>query len=269
MDLITVRDIRAARTRDDVVFADGERPLGGGTWLFSEPQAGLTGLVDLTTLGWEPVVVTPDALEIAATCTLAELSRLPAHEGWAAHPLFWQCVTSLLGSFKVWNTATVGGNICLALPAGPMTSLAASLDATAVIWMRDGGERRVPVAGFVTGVRATVLAPGEVLRSIVLPRASLESRTAFRRIALSPLGRTGTLVIARADPGGEVVVTVTGGTMRPAQLRFDEVPSARSLESAVLAIDDWYDDAHGSPDWRRAMSALFAEQTRAELGGAA
>ena len=51
-----------------------------------------------------------------------ELSRLPAQDGWAAYPLIWQCVNSLLGSFKVWNVATVAGNICMALPAGPMTS---------------------------------------------------------------------------------------------------------------------------------------------------
>ncbi len=48
MDLISVRETRVPRTRDELVFAPGERPLGGGTWLFSEPQPGLTGLVDLT-----------------------------------------------------------------------------------------------------------------------------------------------------------------------------------------------------------------------------
>ena len=91
------------------------------------------------------------------------------------------------------------------------------------------------------------------------------SRTGFRRIALSPLGRTGTLVIGRADPSGEVVFTVTGGTTRPRVLRFDEPPSAAALADAVDSIDDWYDDAHGKPDWRRAMSLKFAEEIRGEL----
>ncbi len=267
MDLITVRAIRSAHTRADLVFGAGEAPLGGGTWLFSEEQH-LTGLVDLTTLGWAPLAVTDAGLEIAATCTLAELSRLAARPGWSAHPLIWQCVTALLGSFKIWNVATVGGNICLALPAGPMTSLAAALDASALIWTADGGERRMPVADLVTGVQQTALAPGEILRSITVPRAALEARAAFRRIALSPLGRTGTMVIARLDASGEAVVTVTGGTTRPRQLRFDDVPNKVALESAVLAIDDWYDDAHGAPDWRRAMSVLLAEQARMDIGGA-
>jgi CO/xanthine dehydrogenase FAD-binding subunit len=274
MDLIDVREIRVPTTRDGLLLAPGERPLGGGTWLFSEPQPGLTGLVDLTALGWEPIRRTAAGLEIAATCTIAELAALtPAHTreprpGQAADALFWQCATSLLASFKIWSVATVGGNIALALPAGAMTSLAAALDAVAVIWTAHGGERRTPVAELVTGVRSTGLAHGEVLRSLEIPASSLAARTGFRRIALSPLGRAGAVVVGRVDPSGETVITVSGGTTRPRQLRFDELPGERALAEAVDAIDDWYSDAHGTPDWRRAMSLLFAEQLRVELGGA-
>jgi hypothetical protein len=262
MDLITVERIRVPLTRDDLSFAPGELPLGGGTWLFSEAQPGVTGFVDLTGFDWLPVEETEAALTISATCTIAELARLP-HTS-----LFWQCANSLLASFKIWNIATVGGNICVALPAGPMTSLAAALDATAVIWTADGtNERRMPVADFVTGVRQNALEPGEILRAIEFPRETLSSRTGFRRIALSPLGRTGTLVIARQDAGGSFTVTVTGGTTHPHQLRFDGLPSAAALADAVDGIDDWYDDPHGAPDWRHGMSRLFAEQLRVEFGG--
>jgi CO/xanthine dehydrogenase FAD-binding subunit len=265
MDLITVRDIRVAATRDDLVFAPGELPLGGGTWLFSEEQPGLTGLVDLTALGWQPITETPTHLVVAATCTIAELERIPAREEWPAHPLFSQTANSLLASFKIWNVATVGGNICTSLPAGPMIALAAATDATAVVWGAGATERRLPVERLVTGVQQNGLAPGEVLRAIEIPRSSLEARTGFRRIALSPLGRTGTLVIARVDASGEAVFTVTGGTTRPRVLRFDEPPTARALADAVDTIDDWYADPHGAADWRRAMSLRFAEQLRKEL----
>ena len=258
MDLIEVRDVRVARTRADVVFAPGERAMGGGTWLYSEPQPGLTGIVDLTGMGWEPIVRTADNITVAATCTIAMLRELPDSE------LFLQCADSLLASWKIQQTATVGGNIALALPAGPMTSLAASLDGVALIWTSGGDERRVPVVDFVTGVVQTVLGPGEVLRAIELPTASLH-HTAFRRISRSSMGRTGTLVIGRMDASGETVFTVTGGTTRPRQLRFGEAPSPAAVASGVDSIDDWYDDPHGSPDWRRAMSLRFAEQIRKEL----
>ena len=263
MDLITVRETRVARTRDDVSFAPGEQPLGGGTWLFSEEQPGLTGLVDLTALGWQPVVETDAGLSIAATCTIAELARIPARDGWLAHPLFDQTANSLLASFKIWNVATVGGNIATSLPAGPMISLASALDGVAVIYTADGGERRLPVSEFVTASRVNDLAHGEVLRSIEFPRATLAARHGFRRISLSPLGRTGTLVTAVV--GAEAVFTVTGGTTRPHVLRFDELPSRAALLGALNGIDDWYDDAHGSPDWREAMSRRFALELLDEL----
>ncbi|PRY69104.1 CO/xanthine dehydrogenase FAD-binding subunit [Glaciihabitans tibetensis] len=268
MDLIDVREIRVPTTRNEVRFAPGEIPLGGGTWLFSEPQPGVFGLVDLTALGWEPITITDDALIVSATCTIAELLRLPAQEGWVAQPLFAQCVNSLLASFKIWNVATVGGNICTSLPAGALISLAASLDATAVIWYAGpSGERRMPVSQFVLASRTNELAPGEVLRSIEFPLDHLRSRTGFRRIALNELGRTGTLVIARLDETGEVVFTITGGTTRPRQLRFDALPSATQLAAAVGSITEWFTDAHGSADWRAGQSARFAEELRIELGG--
>jgi len=265
MDLITVRETRVARTRDDIRFAPGERPLGGGTWLFSEEQPGLTGLLDLTALGWQPVVETAESLSIAATCTIADLARIPERAAWRAHPLFAQTANSLLASFKIWNVATVGGNVCTSLPAGPMTSLGSALDATALIWAADGTDRRVRVADFVTGDRENVLAHGEVLRAIEIPKSSLEARTGFRRIALSPLGRTGTLVIVRVDADGEAVFTVSGGTTRPRVLRFDGLPTASALADAVGSIAEWFTDAHGAADWRRAMSILFAEELREEL----
>ena len=265
MDLITVRDIRVARSRGDIVLAPGEQPLGGGTWLFSEEQPGLSGLVDLTALGWQPLSLSDEGLSIAATCTIAELARIPEHEGWRAHPLFSQTANSLLASFKIWNVATVGGNICTSLPAGPMISLGAATDATALVWSPDGTDRRLRVADLVTGSRENLLQHGEVLRAIEIPRSSLEARTAFRRIALSPLGRTGTLLIARVDASGEAVFTVTGGTTRPRVLRFDELPAAATLRQAVEGITEWFTDAHGAADWRRAMSVLLAEEVREEL----
>lgn len=263
MDLITVREIRSPRTRDELVFGAGEKPLGGGTWLYSEPQAGLDALLDLTAMGWPSIDETDAGITIAATATIRELADLRSRE-WACAPLFWQAANSLLASFKIWNVATVGGNICTSLPAGPMISLAATLDATAVIWSRSS-ERRMPVASFVTGVRSNELGHDEVLRAIEIPRHALDARTGFRRIALSPLGRTGALVMARVDASGETVFTVTGGTTHPWVIRENSMPTVAALSRRLDEVDDWYDDAHGSPDWREAMSRAFCAELVEEL----
>ena len=81
---------------------------------------------------------------------------------WTAAPLFNQCCRSFLASFKIWNTATVGGNICMALPAGPMISLTAALDGVCTIWTPDGGERRVAVIGFCAGAAAQCAGAGRI-----------------------------------------------------------------------------------------------------------
>jgi CO/xanthine dehydrogenase FAD-binding subunit len=266
VDLNTITAIIPARSRADLaVLRPGVAPLAGGSWLFSEVQDHLTGLVDLMSLEWPSLTVTAEGLEVASTCTLAELAALPDDAGWPAHPLLYQCCTALLGSFKVWNVATVGGNICASLPAGPMTSLFSSLDAEALVWRADGADERVPVAQFVTGNGENVLGPGDVLRSLHVPLTSLESRTAYRKIALSPIGRSGAVIVGRLARDGSFVLTVSGATVRPEQLRFDEVPTVGELEAAVSSLRSWFTDPHGAADWRRAVSAALALEVRAEL----
>ena len=254
--------MRVATTRNDLALAPGEALLGGGTWLFSEPQPGVRGLVDLTTMGWDAVTPLPHGgVSVAATCTLAQLRDSAEQFGTAAH-LVPELVDALLGSWKIHRVATVGGNICLALPAGPMTSLAVGLGATAVVWTPDGGQRELPVADLVTGVRETSLAPDEVLRSVEFPPPPAGAD--FRRVSLAPLGRSAALLVARTDGDGGFSLTVTASTPSPRVFTFPGTPTAEALARAVDTITDWYDDPHGAADWRRAMTLRFADELRAE-----
>ena len=266
MDLSTVTRIIPARTRSDLIaLGPTVVPLAGGSELFADPRAHLRALVDLQTLGWPALTITEDGLEIAATCTLAELSRLPMQAGWAAHPLFYQCCTALFGSFKVWNVATVGGNLATSLPAGPMITLAVALDAELLVWRGDGSDEVVPARQFVTGNMTNALAANDVLRSIRVPLTSLQATTAYRKIALSPLGRSGAVLAGRVDADGDFVLTVTAATLRPVQLRYSALPTAHVLARDINTIDCWFTDAHGAADWRRAMGLLLGEEIRAEL----
>lgn len=268
MDLNTVTAMRRPTARAELAGAPGPGValLAGGTFLFSQQQPDLHTLVDLTGLGWPALSVTPAGLVIAATCTLAELAGFEPPTAWSACSLVRRCCTALAGSFKVWHSATVGGNICLALPAGPMISLAAALDGVAVIWTPDGGQRRLPVAELVIGDRRTALKAGEVLRSVQLPVSTLVSRVAFRRASLAVQGRSGAVLIGRRDPDGRFVLTVTASTDRPVRLSFPGPPAAGRLRSALEdGVAAWFDDPHGAPDWRRAVTLLLAEEIRAEL----
>lgn len=134
MDLNLVGAVAMPRHRAELgAWQPGDAWLAGGTWLFSEPQPTLRRLVDLSGLGWPPLSVGDTSVEIAATCSIAQLNAAAQSAAWQAASLFGQCCQALLGSFKIWNMATVGGNICMALPAGPMTALAVALDAIGTI----------------------------------------------------------------------------------------------------------------------------------------
>ena len=277
MDLNTITDVVTPGGRADLPsWQAGDAWLGGGTWLYSEPQPALRRMVDLTALAWEPIVRTRTAdksgIEIAATCTIAELFEFASHSDWPAARLITSCCRSLLGSFKIWNMATVGGNICMALPAGPMISLATALDGVATIWTADGATRACRIADFVIGPRETVLQAGELLRAITVDGAALRRRYVFRRISLNPLGRSGALLIGTCDPAtGGFTLTVTASTRRPVQISFAQIPDDNTLRTKLAeAIPDqlYYDDVHGAPEWRRHVTHHFAQEIRRELAEA-
>jgi CO/xanthine dehydrogenase FAD-binding subunit len=272
MDLNTITEVAKPRNRNEMsAWGSGDAWLAGGTWLFSEPQPALSRLIDLAGLAWPPTTISPDGLEIAATCTIAALDALALPPEWAAAPLVGQCCRAFLASFKIRNMATVGGNICMALPAGPMISLTAALDGLCIIWTPDGGERRVAVTDFVLGPQRNVLRPGELLRAISLPAAALMQRTAFCKISLSPLGRSAALLIGTLTRDNGFALTVTASTPRPVRLTFPALPSRAGLRQRIeetIAESQYFDDAHGAPAWRRHMTLHLAEEIRRELAGA-
>lgn len=272
MDLNSIREVARPRRRAELpAWKDGDAWLAGGTWLFSEPQTAVNRLIDILDLGWPALETGRHGLRIAATCKIAELDAMTFSEKWAAAPLFHQCCRAFLASFKIWNAATVGGNLCMALPAGPMISLLAALGGICTIWTPDGAERRVPVVDFVLGPQHNALKVGELLRHVDLPLSALRRRTAFRRISLSPLGRSAALLIGTLSPErGDFSLTVTAATPRPCRLGFSNLPRSTVLREALEeAIPEalYHNDVHGSPAWRRHMTLLFAEEIRSELAG--
>jgi CO/xanthine dehydrogenase FAD-binding subunit len=270
MDLNTISEVAHPKGRDELpVWTAGDAWLAGGTWLFSEPQVHLRRLIDLTDLKWPDLTIHDGGLSIAATCTVAQLDALACPPDWIAAPLISQCCRAFLASFKIWKTATVGGNLCMSLPAGPMISLAAALEGVCTIWQADGNERQVAVADFVTGDGRNVLQRGDLLRQIDIPVSALRRRSAFRQISLTPIGRSAALLIGAIDSEG-FSLTVTASTKRPARLTFAVTPDAAELLRAInqnIADDLYHDDVHGKPDWRKHMTLRLAEEIRRELAG--
>lgn len=272
MDMNTISAM--VTSTDPNEFRDGDAWLAGGTVLFSYGSQSLTRLLDITAAGWQPVTITEAGIEFAATCTIAQLYALTQDPGipteWTAANLFRPACDSFVASFKIWNLSTMGGNIATSLPAGPIISLCSALDAHLLILCPGGSQRHQPVAEFINGEAKNSLAPGELIRSIFIPAHALTARTAFRRLSLTNLGRTSVMVIGRVDSDGLFTLTVSGSTPRPYQFRFPagDYPSPASLVQCLeegLSPEDYHDDIHGRPAWRRAMTLRLSVEILNEL----
>lgn len=271
MDLNTVVDVvRRPPDRPGAAWHTGDAWLAGGTWLFSEPQPAVRRLVDLTALGWPSLVPGSEGLEVGATCTIRELYEFGPPDDCTAGGLLRTSCEALLASFKVWNASTVGGNICMSLPAGSMITMTVALEATYRLWSADGTERTVPARDFVIGNHENVLRPGEILRSVDIPIQALRKRSAYRRFALTKLGRSTIFMVGTQTPAtNDLTLTVTAATTHPIVLQFGTVPDAETLQDHIdaIATETWFADANGTPDHRRHLAKHYAEEIRIDLGG--
>jgi xanthine dehydrogenase molybdopterin binding subunit/xanthine dehydrogenase small subunit len=107
---------------------------------------------------------TPEAWHIGAAMTLTTVLEKLGGEYPALENLLWW-----FGSRQIRNRATFGGNLCTASPIGDSAPVLLASDAQLVLASANG-ERTVPIAEFFTSYRKTLLKPGEVLKTIVLPR---------------------------------------------------------------------------------------------------
>ena len=107
---------------------------------------------------------TPNAWHIGAAVTLTTVLEKLGGEYPALENLLWW-----FGSRQIRNRATLGGNLVTASPIGDSAPVLLTSDAQLVLASANG-ERTVPIADFFTAYRKTLLKPGEVLKTIVLPR---------------------------------------------------------------------------------------------------
>jgi xanthine dehydrogenase molybdopterin binding subunit/xanthine dehydrogenase small subunit len=137
------------------------------------------------------ITFTDGEWRIGAAATLTQIEEKMADEFPALGDML-----RVFGSRQIRNRATLGGNLATASPIGDSAPVLLALDASVVLVSspaRGGGpdattaparlvERTLPLDQFFVSYRKTVLQPGEVLRTIIVPR---------------PVSRSG----AAADPG--------------------------------------------------------------------
>jgi xanthine dehydrogenase molybdopterin binding subunit/xanthine dehydrogenase small subunit len=116
---------------------------------------------------------------IGAATTLTKLDDLLGAE----FPVIREML-SIFGSRQIRNRATLGGNLVTASPIGDSPPVLLALDANVAI-ASAAGERVLPIDEFFVAYRKTALQPGEILKSIIIPRPQpgIESRRRFYKVS--------------------------------------------------------------------------------------
>ena len=124
----------------------------------------------------------------------------------------------MLASYQIRNRATVVGNICNASPGADLAAPLLLFDTNVHIANRQG-ERMIRCCEFFTGVKKTVLQPGDIVTGISLPDVYAGDRSIFlkqARLKGHDLGIVG--VAARLTAAKELRLAMTAVAPTPIRL---------------------------------------------------
>lgn len=241
-------------------------PVAGGTdwtiarranvWLWDNPVLDLSGLDELKSIEQKENQTVVGAL---VTMTELELSPLVQERHRAL-----SMAAGSVGSEQIRNSATVGGNVANASPAGDTPPALASLDAVVRLSSTEG-TREMAILDFFTGRSASARKPHELVTALVLPVAS------DRISSFAKVGSRRELTISRLNLAASVRVAgdsfveprVCMGTLGMAARRSlgaEEALCAGSLEAFTtalqLAIDEAISGRSTAPYKKSAVRAL-------------
>ncbi len=230
---------------------DDGKPIAGGTSLMLFLKEGMyeprcliriDGLSELQ--GIEPR--TDGALRIGALETLSTLERsaaLRAHAPMAADAI------GEVANIRIRNVATLGGNLCHADPhCDPAPALICLNAQVCVAGLQ--GERALPLEDFFVDYYQTVLAPGELVKEIVIPPAPPTWRTAYQRF--TPLSAEDWPCV-----GVAVALEQRNGAVSALHVMLSAV---NSVPTRVTGIDEIVGGEELSAERMDEVGALAAEQ---------
>jgi carbon-monoxide dehydrogenase medium subunit len=211
-----------------------------------------------TDISWGQV----DGLSIGPAVTINDLLR--NHAVRQHFPVLGACAHEL-ASHQVRNRATVAGNVVNASPCSDMAPALLCLDAQAVLQSLSC-ERTVSFGEFFTGVKKTILKPGEFLARIIIPAASAGARGRYlklKRIAGHDLGIVGVLMVRKGDR-----LRFGVSSAAPTPVLVDTVNTSDQPDTAmakVLAAVSPISDVRGSKEYREHIIGVYVRRLLQEV----
>ena len=175
-----------------------------------------------------------------------------------------------IGAIQLQNTATLGGNLGNASPAGDSLPPLYALDAV-VVTRSKAGEREIPIEQFFVSYRTTALKPDELIAEVHFKPLSKQDRGAYRKLGLreaNAISIVDVAVVLRGRKDNEayaearVALGAVAPTIRRARaceqaLTRGPVTQATLKDAAALAANDAVpiDDIRGSAQYRKSVLA--------------
>ncbi len=224
----------------------GSLVLAGGTDLMPQSRAGRVRaagtLLNIRRIqGLDAITLDTGALVLGSLATIGQLQVHPLVREHA--PILCEAADHF-ASQQIRNSATLGGNLCNASPAGDMLPALLALDARLELASlgQNGAvvTRRVAIDGFFTGPGRTQRQPNELLTAVHVPLAASGQLSRFYKAGTRPALDISTIAIAFAaqrDSAGRLHgVRLALGAVAPTPLRArraEALLEGKALDAAL------------------------------------
>ena len=254
---------------------EGARPVAGGTDLFIHMRAGIASpkhLVDLTGLGLSYVRKERGVVKIGATTTFEELLESDIIR--RDLPCLMESAREV-GAVQTRNLATIGGNLCSAVPSADSAPPLLVYDAQVRI-VGQNGNRVVALEQFFAGPKKSILKADEILVEIQIEAPAPRTGAHFLK-----KGRRNTMTLAVANVAARLTLAEDGrtvdqarvalGAVAPTPLRAKKAEAilqagaiSESLidQAASVAVDEIapISDLRATADYRREVSRVLVKR---------
>ncbi len=252
--------------------------IAGGTDLLVEMKQDNIGpkyIINIKTIpGLDYIIYdAKEGLRIAALTTIRALEK--SSELRRRYPVISQ-VASQFGNIPVRNVATLGGNLCNAVPSADTAPALIGLSARAKMVGTDR-ESIIPLEDFFTGSGSTALKTGEMLVEIQLPVPPANTKGVYLKYAIrgkSDLPVVGVAVVVTLVPKDKVCrdIKIVLGNVAPTPIRArsaEEIIRGKRIDEAIIdrCAQAASDEAHPRPgsirasaEYKKAMVKVFTKQ---------
>lgn len=253
-------------------YGDAVRIVAGATDVMVENDLDPRALVDITGCGLDYLRSDASELRIGAAVTMADVAEWEVIRG-TCHEALADAAKSM-GTPQVRNVATIGGNLCTALPSADIAPALIAFDATASC-LSARGERTVSVEEFFCGVRKNALKSDEILSEISVRKQDSHVQCVFQKMERATVGDlalvNAAVKVGFTDQGACTECRIVLGAVAPVPLRVreaEEMLEGQRLDgeliervAAATALGAKpISDVRASAEYRREICKVFVRR---------